>query len=101
MEQVTHPAHYNLDGRKECWDEMEEQFGRLPTIMFCLLSAYKYIYRAGNKGDAEKDLEKAEVFINHAYEINKGWLDKEMIKDNCRVISKLYYMLSEARNKED
>lgn len=43
-EQVYHPDHYNLPGRKECIVEMEEKFGVKETFHFELLNAYKYIY---------------------------------------------------------
>ena len=42
-EQVYHPDHYNLPGRKECIVEMEEKFGVKETFHFELLNAYKYI----------------------------------------------------------
>lgn len=63
-EVVNHPSHYNLPGKKECIVEMEEKYGTGPTIIFCLMNAYKYLYRAGNKGDAEEDLEKARWYFN-------------------------------------
>ena len=48
-EAVNHPQHYQKEGRKECIKEMEELFGVYQTCIFALLSAYKYIYRAGEK----------------------------------------------------
>lgn len=27
MSKVYHPSHYNIAGRKECWDEMVERDG--------------------------------------------------------------------------
>ena len=48
-EQVNHPSHYNKAGRKECIAEMEEKYGIPATVGFCLMNAYKYLYRAGDK----------------------------------------------------
>ena len=48
---VEHPSHYNKTGRKECIVEMEEKYGIPATIGFCLMNAYKYLYRAGDKAD--------------------------------------------------
>lgn len=48
-EQVNHPSHYQKAGRKECIVGMEEKYGGEYTAMFCLMTAYKYLYRAGDK----------------------------------------------------
>ncbi len=68
---VNHPNHYNKEGRKECWDEMEELFGPRDTIVFCILNAYKYMYRAGTKGGNSElqDDAKAKVYLKKAIEI--------------------------------
>lgn len=72
-EMVIHPAHYNTQGRKECWDEMVEMFdneikGKEATVIFDMYSAYKYYYRAGQKdgNPEEQDLAKIDNYINHA-----------------------------------
>ena len=65
-EQVNHPSHYNTPGRKECIVEMEEQYGLGNTAIFCLMNAYKYLYRAGEKADnsQEQDINKARWYFN-------------------------------------
>ena len=63
---VSHPSHYQREGRRECIVEMVEKFGEVPVYWFCMLNAYKYEYRAGLKGDAETDLRKAEWYRNYA-----------------------------------
>lgn len=65
--QVNHPAHYLKPGRKECIVEMEEKFGLLAVYFFCQLNAYKYEYRAGLKGDAEEDLQKAQWYRERSW----------------------------------
>ena len=64
--QVDHPSHYNTPGRKECIVEMEEQYGLGNTAIFCLMNAYKYLYRAGEKADnsQENDIAKARWYFN-------------------------------------
>lgn len=67
MEQlVNHPRHYNLDGKKECIEEMQEQFGVIPTIMFAVLNAYKYNYRKGYKDNTDLDVKKSEWYLKFA-----------------------------------
>lgn len=71
-EQVNHPSHYNTPGRKECIVEMEEQYGLVNTAIFCLMNAYKYLYRAGEKADnsQEQDINKARWYFN--------WVNEKM-----------------------
>ena len=58
---VNHPGHYTKHPSGiECIQITEH-------MNFCLGSAMKYIWRAGLKGDARQDLEKA-----------KWYLDREM-----------------------
>lgn len=68
---VNHPNHYNKHGRRECWDEMRDLFGDVETINFCMLNAYKYLYRAGSKdgNSEEQDIKKAKIYVKKAKEI--------------------------------
>ncbi len=68
-DQVNHPAHYNVQGRKECIEEMIEKYGPSAVYMFCTLNAYKYNYRAGHKDNKEQDEAKAVWYINKAVEM--------------------------------
>lgn len=67
-EQVNHPSHYAKSGRKECIVEMEEMYGAGATATFCLMNAYKYLYRAGNKEDnpVMQDKNKAQWYFDYA-----------------------------------
>lgn len=67
MEQVNHPKHYNADGKKECIEEMRDMYGSNKVGTFCLLSAYKYLYRAGEKqgNPKEQDMAKAEWYVSY------------------------------------
>ena len=96
---IDHPTHYNLPGKKECIEQMLEDYGGRITAIFCLTNAYKYLYRAGEKegNSKEADLKKAkwyfdyvnnrlEVFVRYKnavklYEhVKKGLHDNGLIK---------------------
>lgn len=64
-----HPSHYNKEGRKECWEEMEEIFGKAFVVGFCIGSAYKYLYRKGEKdgNSEEQDIAKIKNYMVKAH----------------------------------
>ena len=74
-EQVNHPSHYLKGGRKECIVEMEEKYGAEMTAAFCLMNAYKYLYRAGEKdGNSEmQDNLKAKWYFDYANKLIKEY----------------------------
>lgn len=67
-EMVNHPSHYNREGAMECIDEMAAIFGIQATMDFCLLNAWKYRYRASDKG-AEEDLKKSDWYVSKYLEL--------------------------------
>ena len=71
IEQVNHPAHYQNNG-KECIDLMLEKYGLRATTNFCILNAFKYIFRCGKKeGNPDyQELNKAEWYLNWVYKNN-------------------------------
>lgn len=71
MSAVNHPSHYNLPGKKECIEQMKEDYGETITAIFCLTNAYKYLYRAGEKegNSASQDIEKARWYYRYLSEI--------------------------------
>lgn len=60
-EKINHPKHYNIEGKKECWDEMVDRFGVEATKTFCKLNYFKYLYRHSEK-NGQEDLEKAKNY---------------------------------------
>lgn len=70
-EQVNHPAHYNIPGRKECIEEMIDEWGSELTAIWCEMTAYKYEYRAGLKdgNSKEQDMAKRDWYLHKAMEI--------------------------------
>lgn len=87
-EQVNHPSHYNREGRKECIDEFVDKYGTGLTALWCVMTADKYLYRAGAKdGNSEdQDLKKAMWYMQWA-------------KDHCDLktygVQDLYYAVSD------
>lgn len=70
-ENVNHPKHYNIPGRKECIVEMIEKFGVDAVETFCILNAYKYRYRHELK-NGQEDLEKAKWYEDYAEKLRGG-----------------------------
>lgn len=61
-EQVDHPVHYQ--GSVECIDVMQDAFGREKLMDFCLLNAFKYLYRCEKKSDTPvEDIRKADWYL--------------------------------------
>ena len=74
-ELVNHPEHYNIYGRKECWDEFIDKFGPKHTFVWCLMTAQKYLYRKGLKDDnpEEQDVHKAIAYFDKATLISEDY----------------------------
>lgn len=68
---VNHPSHYQ--GKIECIDAMEKEFGKTAVEWFCLLNAFKYEYRKGNKtgknNGAVQDIKKRNWYITKFNEL--------------------------------
>lgn len=62
------PDHYKNSTSLECIEAMQIIFGEVSVCHFCVLNAFKYIWRWKNKNGAE-DLDKAKWYINKAFEI--------------------------------
>lgn len=66
---VDHPAHYK--GNKfECIDVMEDVYGKEAVQHFCMLNAFKYIYRQ-NKKNGTEDVNKAVWYLNKYLELEE------------------------------
>lgn len=67
------PNHYNIQGRKECIEEMLDMFGAEHVRAFCLLNVQKYLYRYEEKNGTE-DINKAKeykkMFLNYGGDVN-------------------------------
>lgn len=60
---VNHPSHYN-HGNYECIDVMVENFGKEAVQHFCLLNAFKYVWRTNYKNGVE-DVKKAQFYLDY------------------------------------
>lgn len=68
MAKDIRPDHYT-DCSIECIDAMEITFGPDNAVLFCVMNAFKYLWRHKSKGGLE-DLVKARTYINMAYRID-------------------------------
>ncbi len=65
---VNHPQHYT--GSIECIDAMLQQFGKEQVKSFCLLNAFKYLFRCNKKHETPiEDIKKAMWYLNKYIEI--------------------------------
>lgn len=77
---VNHPSHYN-QYPIEIIDMMVAVFGKEATFHFCLLNAFKYRMRAGNKQNLEEDLSKETWYLDKAKELDKNCEYSEKYKE--------------------
>lgn len=66
-EKVNHPQHYN-HGKYECIDVMVENFGKEAVKHFCLLNAFKYVWRSDYKNGTQ-DIKKAMWYLDKYLEL--------------------------------
>ena len=59
---VEHPSHYNQGGI-ECIDAMVSAFGYEAVANFCIVNAFKYVWRSQDKNGFE-DIDKAIWYLN-------------------------------------
>lgn len=67
---VREPQHYQ-HGIFEVIDEMIIVFGIEATMQFCRMNAWKYRARAPYKGKMEQDMDKANRYLEMAYEMSQ------------------------------
>lgn len=68
------PAHYDPNGLYEALKVMRAWHGDEAVIHFCVLTAEKYLARAGKKsGEPDaRDWRKAAFYLNHAADLREG-----------------------------
>ena len=67
QEEINHPDRY-AGGKFECIDVMLDVFGADAVKHFCILNAFKYIWRAEKKNGVE-DIKKAVWYLNKFIEL--------------------------------
>lgn len=65
---VKHPEHYKT-GKFECIDVMVDVYGAEATKDFCLLNAFKYLWRCKHKGKEKEDIKKAIFYLEKYLEL--------------------------------
>ena len=68
---VNHPSHYK-NNKYEAIDIMLDIFGKDKTLAFCELNAFKYLWRADNKGTDIQDKKKAIWYLNKYIELKEN-----------------------------
>ena len=67
-EEINHPSRY-AGGKFECIEVMADVFGKEAVKDFCLLNAFKYIWRQEKKGGVQ-DTKKAVWYLNKYIELS-------------------------------
>ena len=62
-DEINHPDRY-AGGKFECIEVMADVFGKEAVKDFCLLNAFKYIWRQEKKGGVE-DIKKAMFYMDY------------------------------------
>ena len=70
-EMVNHPSHYK-NNKYEAIDIMLDIFGKDKTAAVCELNAFKYLWRANNKGTDIQDKKKAIWYLNKYIELKEN-----------------------------
>ena len=78
---VSHPVHYTDGCGFECIEMMEMVFGKDAVIDFCILNAFKYIWRHKQKNGTE-DIAKAEWYLKYACKLTEGGLKRHLTAIN-------------------
>lgn len=81
---VERPEHYQ-GTYIECIDMMEAIFGEKEVARYCLINAFKYLYRCKKKNGAE-DIAKAEWYLNRVG--NSKYCCIEQYQPLCRLLEK-------------
>ena len=66
-EEINHPDRY-AGGKFECIDVMVDVFGADAVKHFCILNAFKYLWRSEKKNGVE-DIKKAVWYLNKYIEL--------------------------------
>jgi len=69
-EMVNHPNHY-ASNKLECIEAMRDIYGDEAVNTFCILNAFKYVWRANKKNGLE-DLKKAKWYLDYSINLNEN-----------------------------
>lgn len=66
---VNHPSHYTQGGI-ECIDAMVSAYGKEAVANYCIINAFKYIWRSHKKNGRE-DVKKAKWYLDKHLELTE------------------------------
>ena len=72
-EEINHPDRY-AGGKYECIKVMVDVFGADAVKHFCILNAFKYVWRFEHKNGVE-DIKKAIWYLNEYVKLDEGYYD--------------------------
>ena len=78
---VNHPTHDTSGCGFECIGMMEMVFGKEAVIDYCVVNAFKYIWRHEQKNGTE-DIAKAEWYLKYASKLTEGGLRRHLTAIN-------------------
>ena len=70
VDNVNHPAHYELPGGIECFDVLLATQGIEAVKSFCICNAVKYLFRR-NRKNGDEDVKKAAGYVAKYIELAK------------------------------
>jgi len=91
------PDHYKNETSLECKDAMRIMFGDDAYVGFCLVNAWKYIWRWTNK-NGEEDLHKAQWYLDEVLELNKQGYSSSY--DQLTLVSRMKRYIAENLGEE-
>lgn len=100
-DEKINPTYYNKKTSLECIDSMIIAFGKEAVINYCVICAYKYVWRCENKDNFKEDLRKAQWYLNKALELSTGELSFLSIMQQANEISCIINQMIEQRKKEN
>lgn len=89
---VNHPKHYT-ECSLECIQVMELMFGRYEVARWCIITAFKYLWRYKSK-NGDEDLDKAKWYLDKAQELAKS---ETRGVELMMMIGRMEYLLSEIK----
>lgn len=88
---IISPEYYKDNGNFQCWEVMQMLFDDEHIFAdHCLLTAFKYLWRAGSKDDFTQDLNKAFTYLNKAKETCEFYSNEETVYN---ILNKKYEQL--------
>ena len=97
FDEVNNPERYTAHCSMECISVMKLTFGKEAIANFCMLNAFKYMWRYKKKNGLE-DLRKANWYLDYIEDyLDERFYDVELFNRLCDLLKDLFYL--EGENK--